>query len=60
MQKEKANTRIREKVKESGLCLWQLADMLGISYDGLIRKLRHELPEEEQGYILSVIEKGGK
>ncbi|MBR2761871.1 MAG: hypothetical protein IKD66_11965 [Solobacterium sp.] len=57
---QKANTLIREKAKEYGLCLWQVADMLNISYDGFIRKLRHELSEEERDFIISVIENGGK
>ena len=57
---QKANTLIREQAKEYGLCLWQVADMLNISYDGFIRKMRHELSEEERDFIISVIENGGK
>ena len=60
MQREKANVMIRDKAKEHGLCLWQVADVLGISYDGLIRKLRHELSEDERDFIISAIENGGK
>ncbi len=51
----KANQRIREAMKEAGLLYWRLADLIGCSTWTLSVKLRHELPEEEQEKILSVI-----
>lgn len=49
------NKRIREAIKSNGLRHWQLADALGISEASLVRKLRHEIPEEETDRILEII-----
>ena len=37
------NERIREKARNHGVRLWQLADRLGISEASLTRLLRHEV-----------------
>lgn len=52
-----ANAIIREEAKERGVKLWQVADAMGIADFTLSRKLRKELPEDEQEKILEVIEK---
>lgn len=49
------NKRIRDAIKSNGLRHWQLADALGISEASLVRKLRHEIPEEETDRILEII-----
>lgn len=49
------NKRIRDEIKSNGLRHWQLADALGISEASLVRKLRHEIPEEETDRILEII-----
>ena len=51
------NQDIRERAKQAGVKLWQIADELNL-YDGnLSRKLRKELPQEEKNQIYSIIEK---
>lgn len=55
MEEVKANQRIREAVKESGMYYWQLADLMRISSWTLSVKLRHELPQKEQNRIVQLI-----
>lgn len=50
------NQRIREAAAVAGVKLWQLAEAYGLSDGNFSRKLRHELPEEEQKRILKIIE----
>lgn len=52
----KANMKIREKAKNSGVRLWQIADALGVQESLFSKKLRKELTEEEQEKILSIID----
>ncbi len=49
------NALVRNALKENKLCLWQLADLLEVSEPTIVRKLRHELPEEEQKKMVSLI-----
>lgn len=51
----KANISIREKAKHSGVRLWQIADELGIQESLFSKKLRKELPMEEQEKIQEII-----
>ena len=53
-----ANNKIRKALGESRMRHWELADLLGISENTLTRRLRKELPEEEQQRIISIIKKG--
>lgn len=55
-----ANTGIRETAKRNGVCLWQVAETIGISDASFSRKLRRELPDNERERILNVIEKLGE
>ncbi|MGN0107740.1 MAG: hypothetical protein ACI4A5_08595 [Hominilimicola sp.] len=50
------NQEIREKAKKSGVCLWQIADVLGITDGNFSRKLRKELPEAEKERIFKIID----
>lgn len=50
-----ANSEIRIRAKRHGVFLWQIADGLGISEAHFCRKLRHELPADEQARILDII-----
>ena len=52
----KANMKIREKSRNSGVRLWQIADALGMQESLFSKKLRKELPEDEQERILSIID----
>ena len=49
------NKRIREAAKEAGLYLWQIAYAMGITDNEFSRRLRRQLPEEEEAKILFVI-----
>lgn len=49
------NKTIRQLAKEKNVKLWQIADALGINDGNLSRKLRKELPQEEQKKIISII-----
>lgn len=50
------NALIRKTAKKSGVKLWEIADKLGIQDSAFSRKLRRELPEEEQRRIIGIIE----
>lgn len=50
-----ANERIRKALKESGMAMWQLADLCGISECTISRWFRKELPDETQKKMLSMI-----
>ena len=51
----KSNTIIRNTAKEKGVCLWQVADELGVSDVAFSKMLRHELPQEKREKILGII-----
>lgn len=40
---------------ENGIRQWELAELLGISEAGISRKLRHELPDDEQRKMVELI-----
>lgn len=50
------NKPIRMKLMEYGLTQYDLAKLLGISEMTVYRRLRDELPEEEQDRIITKIE----
>ena len=50
------NIVIREKAKNAGVRLWEVAEHLGIGDATLSRKLRHELPREDRDRILEIID----
>ena len=50
------NTIIRDSAKSKGIKLWMVAEALHIQDSAFSRKLRRELPKEEQEKILTVIE----
>lgn len=50
------NVKVRIKMIESGLKQWEVARLLEMSESVLSRRLRDELPEEEQDKICELIE----
>lgn len=50
-----SNKVIREAAKNSGVCLWQIAERLGMNDGNFSRKLRKELPTEEREKIIEII-----
>ena len=55
-----ANQTIRESARSNGIKLWQVAYAYGVNDGNFSRKLRHELPEDEQQKIISIIERLAK
>lgn len=51
-----ANETIRKSAKTAGVPLWKVAHKLNISEPTMTRKLRLELPEDEQRRIISIID----
>lgn len=49
------NKEIRDAAKCAGVCLWEIADKIGINDGNFSRKLRKELPESERTKILAII-----
>ena len=49
------NDAIRNAARANGIRLWQIAEKLGVNDGNFSRKLRRELPEEEQQRILGII-----
>ena len=50
------NIKIRVKLMEHNKRLWWLARILGISESTITRRLREEMPEDEQERIIQLIE----
>lgn len=49
------NEAIRKAAQEKGVKLWQIAERVGMLDSNFSRKLRRELPEEEQRRIIAII-----
>lgn len=50
-----ANMEVRTAAREAGVCLWQVAEKLGINDGNFSRKLRRELSTEDREKVLSII-----
>jgi len=53
----RANAKIRGKAKQARVCLWEVAAAYGMNDGNFSRKLRLELPQEEQEKILEIIDR---
>jgi len=53
--RNKTNIPIREECKKNGVYLWEVAELMGISPQTMSIKLRHELPADEQEWIINLI-----
>lgn len=49
------NQDIREAAKRAGVCLWQIAERLGMNDGNFSRKLRKELTQPEREKIMKII-----
>lgn len=54
------NQEIREYAKKCGVCLWRIAERLGMNDGNFSRKLRRELPESERAKVLAIIDELAK
>lgn len=52
---KKNNLIIRTALLKNNVYLWELADILGVSEPTAVRRIRKELPEEEQLRIAEMI-----
>lgn len=50
-----ANKLIREAADSNGIRHWQIAERLNMHEGNFSRKLRHELPADEQERIMQII-----
>lgn len=50
-----ANMKVKVAILNSGLKQWQVAELIGIRDDAFSRKLRYEMPEDEQNRIIDAI-----
>ena len=50
-----ANETIRQTAADKNVKLWQIAERYGVSDSNFSRKLRRELPEDEQQRIIEII-----
>lgn len=50
------NVKIRDAAKQAGVYLWEIAERFGCNDGNFSRKLRRELPEDEQEKIIAIIE----
>lgn len=49
------NKDVRKYVKENAVCLWEVAEALGMADSALSRKLRRELPDEIKDKIYAIV-----
>lgn len=52
-----SNQAIRQRLAQAQVKHWQLAEAMSLSEFTLSRRLRHELPQEEQARILDIIDR---
>lgn len=52
------NEIIKNAMKKNRVFTWQVAELMGISENTLYRRMRHELPADEQIRIVKLIESG--
>lgn len=50
-----ANEKIRQVVKDNGMFLWQLSDVLGVSEATVTRWMRREMSDAKQADIIEKI-----
>lgn len=50
------NKDIREAAKRARICLWQIAERLGMNDGNFSRKLRRELSQKDREAILRIID----
>ena len=50
-----SNTLVRAALHENAVHQWQLAEALGMNESVFSRRMRHEMPSEEQARLVTVI-----
>lgn len=60
MNRNRCNEDIKRRAKESGVCLWEIAEKMGISNCWFTVKLRKEFSEEEKQRVFGIIDEISK
>ena len=55
-----ANARIMERKTAAAVPFWRIADELRISENTLLRRMRHQLPAEQEAEVLQAIERAAE
>lgn len=50
------NMILRAKAEENGVCLWEIAEAIGITDSTFSRRLRHELSAAERERLLKIVD----
>lgn len=50
------NNEIKKRALQKGVCLWEIAEVIGIADTSMSRKLRKELPTAEKQRIFKIID----
>ena len=50
------NIPVREAAEKNGKFLWEVADLMGLSYSAFMQRMRKEWPPEEQRRVIQLIE----
>ena len=51
------NQDVRDRAKERGVMLWEIAEQYGMNDGNFSRKLRRELPDDEKARIFAIIDR---
>lgn len=54
------NPRIDERKTAANVPYWRIADELGISENTMLRRMRHQLPADQEAEVLEAIEKAAE
>lgn len=58
--RKKCNELIRKTAGKYHLFLWEVAELMGISYSGFLNRMRYEWSTEEQERVIRLIEEYAK
>lgn len=50
-----SNIELRQAIRDSGLCAYQVAELIGMTETSFSRLMRHELAPDRKSQILNVI-----
>ena len=53
--RKKCNVLVRNEASKAGLYLWEVANIMNLSYSALMQKMRYEWTPEEQKAVIKLI-----
>lgn len=57
MKQNTCNKDLKEYAHSKNVCLWQIAEAVGIQDSGFSKRLRHELSADEKARYIAIIDK---